>query len=362
MYGCDFMKTVFSLSQLYLRECMKGEEVLSKKILWGLLTLLTVAAMLLVSCKTETTTTEEGGTTVVTGTTTNTAAPQTILPPDTTRTEKPKYGGTITIAATTDPTSFDDITVVHAYTTSLNLTNDVLLMGDWTKGPAGTGEAQYVLGSVNNMGLKTGALADSYEVPYKGKIIFHIREGVHWHNKAPTNGREVTVEDIVYNLNRVIKTPGSYIMMTYASFANTAVITSDDAARTVTVECPPGEWAQLITLLPSYFSMFPKDALQQFGDMKNWKNNIGTGPFMLTDYVSAGSLTFTRNPNFWEKNPIGPGKGDQLPYADAVKILIVPDTATYFAAFRVGKIDGAGGVYSDVRNSSRIPILNIHSM
>jgi peptide/nickel transport system substrate-binding protein len=60
-------------------------------------------------------------------------------------------------------------------------------------------------------------------------------------------------------------------------------------------------------------------------------------------------MTFTRNPNFWETNPIGPGKGDQLPYADSVKILIVPDTATYFAAMRVGKIDGCGGYYYDVK-------------
>jgi peptide/nickel transport system substrate-binding protein len=323
---------------------------MSKKMLWIFLTLLTVVATLLTSCNSGSTTEEEQEEiTVVTGIVTQTKAPETILPPDTTRSEKPQYGGTITIAQTTDPTSFDDVTVVHAYTLTLNLTNDVLLQGDWTKGPAGTGQATYTLGSINTMNLKTGALADSWEIPYKGKIVFHIREGVHWQNKPPTNGRLVTVEDIVFNLDRVVKTTGSYIMMTYPGFAKSAVITGDEATHSVTVECPPEEWAQLITLLPSYFSMFPKDALEQFGDMKNWKNSIGTGPFILTDFISAGSITFKRNPNFWETNPIGPGKGDQLPYVDNVKILIVPDNATYFAAFRVGKIDGAGGIYSDVK-------------
>ena len=320
-----------------------------KKVLWILLTLLTVAALILVSCKTETTTEEQGQGTTVTGKITNTEAPPVVIPKDTTRSEKPKYGGTITIAGTTDPTSFDDVTIVHSNTWTLNLTNDVLLQGDWTKGPAGTSEAQYVLGSINTMNLKTGALADSWEIPYKGKIIFHIREGVHWQNKPPANGRLLTVDDIAFNLNRVIKTTTGYIMVTYPGFAKSAVITSDDATRTVTVECSPEEWAQSITLVPSYFSMFPREALEQFGDMKNWKNSIGTGPYMLTDFVSAGSLTFIRNPNFWEKNPIGPGKGDQLPYADGVKYLIVPDTATYFAAMRVGKIDGASGAYTDVK-------------
>jgi peptide/nickel transport system substrate-binding protein len=60
-------------------------------------------------------------------------------------------------------------------------------------------------------------------------------------------------------------------------------------------------------------------------------------------------MTFIRNPNYWETNPIGPGKGDQLPYVNGVKWLILPDSATYWAAFRVGKIDGAGGTYTDVK-------------
>ena len=90
-----------------------------KKVLWILLTLLTVAALILVSCKTETTTEEQGQGTTVTGKITNTEAPPVVIPKDTTRSEKPKYGGTITIAGTTDPTSFDDVTIVHSNTWTL---------------------------------------------------------------------------------------------------------------------------------------------------------------------------------------------------------------------------------------------------
>ena len=331
--------------------------MLRKKVLWILLALLTVAALLLASCKTEIVTEEEGTTTIITGTITGTEAPPVIVPADTTHSEKPQYGGTITIAATTDPTTFDDAfsVTIHVNTSTLNLTNDVLCQGDWTKGPAGTHQTDFLLGSVNSMSLKSGALADSWEIPYRGKIIFHIREGVHWHNKAPTSGRLLTVEDVVFSLNRAIKTKGNYINTTYANFSAKGVVTGDDAARTVTVECPPEEWINLIAMIPNYFSIFPKDAVEQFGNMNNWKNSIGTGPFMFTDYVSAGSMTFTRNPNYWETNPIGPGKGDQLPYVNGVKWLIVPDSATYWAAFRTGKIDGAGGVYSDVKEFLKNP-------
>src|SRR3989304_7385034 len=43
------------------------------------------------------------------------------------------------------------------------------------------------------------------------------------------------------------------------------------------------------------------------------------------------------------KDPVGPGKGNQLPYLDSVKILILPDASTREAAFRTGKIDYMGG-------------------
>ncbi len=42
--------------------------------------------------------------------------------------DKPKYGGTITFALTTDPTTFDDALVVSANV----LVNEELLTGDWT--------------------------------------------------------------------------------------------------------------------------------------------------------------------------------------------------------------------------------------
>ena len=44
------------------------------------------------------------------------------------------------------------------------------------------------------------------------------------------------------------------------------------------------------------------------------------------------------------KDPIGPGKGNQLPYLDSVVIAIVPDNSTRVAALRVGVIDQLSSV------------------
>ena len=322
---------------------------MSKQILWFFLTLLTVAAMLLTSCSSNETITIEEKPTVVTGTVKETPAPVAVKSADTSRSEKPQYGGIVTLSLTSDIRGFDEAFVGHWLATTLHLTNEELLQGDWTKGPAGTNEANFILGGVNAMNLKTGALADSWEIPQKGKIIFHIRKGVYWHNKAPTSGRELTVDDVVFSMKRMCTLSTAYIKMAYTSLANAVVITGDDAARTVTIEVPPNLWIDALTVLPDLLTIMPRDAIDKFGHMNDWHNSIGTGPFILTDYVSSGSATLIRNPNYWETNPIGPGKGDQLPYLESVKFLIIADTSTRTAAFRTAKIDGSGGEYDDVK-------------
>jgi peptide/nickel transport system substrate-binding protein len=321
-----------------------------KKVSLVLLMLITALAMVLTSCGTESTTEEEEeGPTIITGTITTPNEPELVKPPDTTRTEKPQYGGTVTLALAADIRGFDEAFVGHWLATTLHLTNEELCQGDWTKGPAGTNEANFILGGVNAMNLKTGALADSWQILERGKIIFHIRKGVYWHNKAPTNGRELTVDDVVYSMKRMCTLRTAYIATAYSNLAKNVVITGDEAARTVTIECSPSLWIDALTVLPDLLSIMPRDAIEKFGDLNDWHNSIGTGPFILTDYVSAASATLVRNDNYWETNPIGPGKGDKLPYLDSAKFLVITDTSTSLTALRTGKIDGTGGEYDDVK-------------
>jgi peptide/nickel transport system substrate-binding protein len=73
--------------------------------------------------------------------------------------------------------------------------------------------------------------------------------------------------------------------------------------------------------------------------MADWRNSVGTGAFILKDFVSGSSATFVKNTNYWETDPCGPGEGNQLPYLDGVKMLVITDLSTRLAALRTGKID-----------------------
>ena len=61
----------------------------------------------------------------------------------------------------------------------------------------------------------------------------------------------------------------------------------------------------------------PREVIDTHGDMKDWRNFIGTGPWMMDEYVESSSVTYTRNPNYWgfdEKFP-----QNRLPYADGFR-------------------------------------------
>jgi peptide/nickel transport system substrate-binding protein len=79
------------------------------------------------------------------------------------------------------------------------------------------------------------------------------------------------------------------------------------------------------------------EAVQQWGDLNDWHHAIGTGPFIMQDFVSGSSATLVRNPNYWGYDERYPQ--NQLPYIDTLKFLMIPDDATALAALRTGKID-----------------------
>ena len=45
-------------------------------------------------------------------------------------------------------------------------------------------------------------LAESWELADANTLVFHVRKGVHWQDKPPLNGRELTADDVVFSLRR----------------------------------------------------------------------------------------------------------------------------------------------------------------
>lgn len=263
-------------------------------------------------------------------------------------TEKPKYGGKVVISLATDVFGFDrSAETTASWYIQYTLVYEELSKPDLTMGPLGSNKADFSLNAPFTPGFwhVTGGLAESWEVPDNQTFIFKIRRGVHWQNKPPVNGREMTAEDVVYGLKReygLLDIKPTYNSIN-APVGNklTDVYISPDDPWTVIVKVTDFAWGFFEDVVDKTY-IFPPGVAEKPPGFKDWHNAVGTGPFMLTDYVGGSSLTFTRNPDWWFKNPVGPGKGDQLPYIDKVQAVVLPDISTQMSALRTAKIDTVG--------------------
>ena len=84
------------------------------------------------------------------------------------------------------------------------------------------------------------------------------------------------------------------------------------------------------------------EAVEEFGDLEDWRNAQGTGPWIATDYVPDSSLTFVRNDNYWEYDPFWPD--NKLPYTDGYTVVQIVDVNMQLAALRTGKLDWLNGI------------------
>jgi len=189
-----------------------------------------------------------------------------------------------------------------------------------------------------------GFLAESWEFTDSNTYVIHLRKGIHWQDIPPVNGREFTADDAVYHYHRLygggdgFTKPSPY----YATVAMWQDVTSITAPDKYTVifkwKTPNPELiTETVQANGAGSDLEAPEAVKQWGDLNDWHHAIGTGPFILKDFVSASSASMVKNPNYWGYDERYPQ--NKLPYIDRLTILIIPDNATALAAMRTGKID-----------------------
>ena len=307
--------------------------------------ILAMLGLLLASCSSpqQTTATTQPPTATTTAPTKTTAPTSTASP----AANKPQYGGEITLGLYTNVVDFEEISGFFGppELNTIQLTNEDLMMGDFTKGPAGTNETTYAAFRIQ---FETGAIAESWDMSQlpQGIMVFKVKQGIHYaldpNSEASrlVNGRELTADDVVFSLKQAFTNSKSYLYGAYPDL-RTANITAPDK-WTVRYQCAPASASNALVRVTECVHIVPPEVVNKYGSMTDWRNSVGTGPFMLKDYVDNSQVTFVKNQTYHGKDPIGAGKGNQLPYVDSVKALVIPDLSTRQAALRTGRTDVLG--------------------
>ncbi len=192
-------------------------------------------------------------------------------------TEKPKYGGTFLGWQAADTAAFDCATQWDLMGFSISITNEPLLAGDWAKGPAGTGETDWLYNHLGQTKLLGGQLAESYELTAPDTMIWHIRKGVKWWDKPPANGREFTADDVVWNLTTQWANPGGNFAVFFPAPEEKLLSAKALDRYSVEIKFNPGKQGiQILETGARAYMMLPE--LHENGqDQKDWKNALGTG-------------------------------------------------------------------------------------
>ena len=215
--------------------------------------------------------------------------------------EKPKYGGTATIVFRGDVSYWDPFrySPVSQQAQSFYLERGYIC--DWAA-PRDKVSFQTYWFPVE---FSKALLAESWETPDSKTLIMRLKKGVRWHNKPPMNGREVTSADFVYSFGRMLGRDigGFKEGSPYRKFPRFDPILSIEAPDKYTVIYHMTEGALLTKgdLIGGSGQMFivPREVIEKHGDMADWKNAVGTGPFMLKNFVSGSSIHYVRNPNYY---------------------------------------------------------------
>ena len=253
----------------------------------------------------------------------------------------PEYGGTLTFASAAEAPNTDQTIGGMGSGYAVGGVLEKLGIANWGI-DRGVNDLRNEILLIDHY---TGALAESWEVPDPQTYIFNIRKGVYWHNKAPMNGRELTADDVVYNFHRYSGTgsgftePPTNAFRLVSDMQYESITATDKYTVVFKLKKQPLDALKVLIDDPYAFINAP-EAIEKYGDVADWRNLVGTGPWMLTDWVEGSSFTWAKNPDYWgydEKYP-----ENRLPYVDQLVSLIILDPATRLSAMRSGKVDYIG--------------------
>ncbi|MBN9173366.1 MAG: ABC transporter substrate-binding protein [Microbacterium sp.] len=240
----------------------------------------------------------------------------------------PKAGGKIVVGKQNETLSLSPYATPGGFgdTEALNMIFETLVRMD------PTGKTQDIVGGI----------ADTWSVADNGlSYTFHIRDGAKF-----SNGRAVTPEDVKYSLDNWSNPDKSQ----WAAFARGYKGTTVVDTSTVRVEMSEPIGGFLYSLAMVTAAILPAKEAEAAG-AAFFDAPIGSGPFVVDKWVKGSSISFTKNPDYWDK---------KAPLLDEVDFRFITDDNTRSLALRSGDVQMVDSVpWSQVQSLKSDAALSI---
>ena len=252
-----------------------------------------------------------------------TSTPQGLLPTNTPTTasasptaaaNEPKSGGSLNWVISTQPPSLDPYT----QTSFLNSYVNGMTYSKLLRYMAGVPEVE-----PTDFTMEPDLAESLPEQPDELTWTFKLKPAT-FHNVEPTNGRDLTSEDVKYAFLRYKELEAS-VHKSLWRYVET-IDTPDPSTITLKTSTPYADIVQIVGgNLGAYIS--PHE-LAETDEAKT--RMVGSGPFVHTDFQTGVSLSWEKNPDYYDA---------PYPYVDESTVYIITDQAKRVADFNAKAFD-----------------------
>lgn len=210
-----------------------------------------------------------------------------------------KYGGSVNLCYPDEPTTF------------------FLPFSASTGDRASAAPALESLGRVNSDGNTEGWLAESIvSDPEALTCTVTLKQNIKF-----SDGTDFNAEALIWNFDKMAEGGKQSELGNPVSY---------EAADDYTVVLKYDAWANnWDTVLGEVYAYSP-EAFEKNGEDWAAINPVGTGPFVIKEYIQGSHITYTKNENYWIEGQ---------PYLDELTVTWITDTTAQMSAFMNGEID-----------------------
>ena len=196
-------------------------------------------------------------------------------------------------------------------------------------------------------------LAERWESSDGGRThTLHLRQRVTW-----SDGTPFTSADVLFSVRAVFDATVKSVVASSLMVGGQPIRATapDDSTVVLAYAAPSGPGLRLLDMLP----ILPRHKLESAllaGTLgKAWDTStppadiVGTGPFLVREYLPGQRIVLDRNPRYWRTAP----DGGALPYLDRLVLEIVPDQNAELLRLQSGATDLT---HSELRSDDYIPV------
>jgi ABC-type transport system substrate-binding protein len=178
-----------------------------------------------------------------------------------------------------------------------------------------------------------GDASQSFEITPDGlQVTFKMRAGNKWDQRAPTNGRLITTDDVKFSWEAFAAgaNPGAGSMVRARNPTAPIERLEFPDSSTVVVKLASVNSAILTMLAYTwYLSLVPTEAGGGSGGFDRKTEARGSGPFFLSRAQPSATWDYQRNPNYWRTD---------RPFLDGFSRPVIPDSSQQLAQLKAGRI------------------------